>query len=168
MFGHPEMGIYQKWNPLLASAHAACQALITPHSSQAPPPSTNHSSSIALHHPPVKTRPRRVKSEDFGARSSCAERPKRTEFSHGRRDERRWVESSDEDSSGLGYDSSIFQSWDPFYVFVFSVTKGIKLHCHRASWVLQPKPFTLFRIFLLLVNSNQARYYFCWLLLWAA
>lgn len=130
MFGHPEMGIYQKQNPLQASAHAACQALITPHSSQAPPPSTNHSSSIALHHPPVKTRPRRVKSEAFGARSSRAERPKRAEFSHGWRDERRcvrrWVESSDEDSSGHGYDSSISQSRDPFYVFVFNVRpKGL-------------------------------------------
>lgn len=48
MFGHPEMRIYQKQNPLQPSAHAACQLLITLHSSQAPPPSTNHSTSITL------------------------------------------------------------------------------------------------------------------------
>lgn len=77
MFGHPEILIYQKQNPLQASTYAACQALITLHSSQAPPPSTSHSLSIALHHPPVKTRPRRVKPGAIGARFTCAKRPKR-------------------------------------------------------------------------------------------
>lgn len=53
-----------------------------------------------------------------------------TESPHGRRDERRrvrrWVESSDDDSSGHGHDSSNFQSRDPFYVFVFNVRpKGL-------------------------------------------
>lgn len=56
MFGHLEMRIYQKRNPLQPSAYAACQPLVTLHSSQAPPPSTNHSSEHRVASPSCENR----------------------------------------------------------------------------------------------------------------
>lgn len=163
--------VWQSWNANLSKvkspplAHAACHLLITLHSSQTPPPSTNHPTSIALHHPPVKTRPRRVKSAAIGARSVCAEQPKWVEFSHGWPKERQC-----EMKSGIIWWWFIWlQSWFKHFPIMRSLlclcskceTKGIKLLCRGASWVLQPKLFTLFSVFLPLVNSNQAHYSFC-------